>query len=163
MGNSWLQMSDRNKNFPLCCPWPSSESEFLSLKVRSGGCGTGNSSVCGPDLIADGTSVSFTVCSRFELIPAMFVKQNLQSDDSAFGSLQTMETASGIWHEPFTHPVRSLTQVTCQLWGDPTFILVTRFPPEIKLITFLNEWCNILPQRFECHFTTYVIAGVRMI
>jgi hypothetical protein len=35
----------------------------------------------------------------------------------------------------------------------PTLILVTRFTPKIKLITFLHEWCKILHQRFEGQFS----------
>ena len=34
-----------------------------------------------------------------------------------FGSQQTVGMASGIWCKPFSHPMRSLTHVTQQIWG----------------------------------------------
>jgi hypothetical protein len=40
-----------------------------------GGFGTGNSSLCGTGIIADGKSVYCTACLGFELIPLMFVHQ----------------------------------------------------------------------------------------
>jgi len=43
--------------------------EFSSLKVRfAGGVGTGNSSLCGTGLLADGKSGNFTVCLDWEMI-----------------------------------------------------------------------------------------------
>jgi len=61
-----------------------------------------------------------------------------------------MGTANGIWHEPFTHPVRSLTHV--HSWYERfNFNLFTHFTPKIKLITFLNEWVKISPRRSFYH------------
>jgi len=59
-----------------CCPWSSSESELLSLKVRFfGGFGTRNSPLRGTGLVADGKSGYITVCLDFELIP-VFLSNN---------------------------------------------------------------------------------------
>ena len=54
------------------------------------------------------------------------------------------------------------THYTANIKGT-TFVLVTHFTTKIKLITFFNEWDDILCLRFEGHFTTHVTASVRMI
>ena len=60
---------------------------------------TGNSSLCGTGLIADGKSGYFTVCLDLEVISLISVKQKQQSDEYTFGSLQTRGRAKGIWGE----------------------------------------------------------------
>jgi len=60
-------------------------------------------------------SVYVTVRLNLEVIPVTFVKQRRQSVELLFGSIQTVETANGTFCEPFTHPLRSLTQGTQQI------------------------------------------------
>ena len=84
-------------------PWSSSESVMSLLEVRLyGGFGTGNSSLCGTGLIADGKSGYFTVCLDLEVISLMSVEQKQQLDESSFGSLQNRGRAKGIWGESLT-------------------------------------------------------------
>jgi len=71
-------------------PWSSSESVLSLLQVGfSGGFDAGNFSLCGTGLIADGKSGYFTLCLDLEVISLMSGKQELQSDESSFGSIQT--------------------------------------------------------------------------
>jgi hypothetical protein len=76
--------------------------------------GTSNSSQFWTGLIADGKSGYFTVCLDLEVIPVMFLNKSV-SRMSVFCSLQTMETANGIWREMLTHPVRSLTHIAQEI------------------------------------------------
>ena len=65
-------------------PWSSSESVSSLLQLGfSGGFGTGNSSLCGTGLLADGKSVYFAVCLDLEVISLMSVNQEQQSDESS--------------------------------------------------------------------------------
>ena len=147
-----------------CCPWFWSESELSSLTVRfSGGFRTGYSSLCCTGLIADGKSGYFTVSLDLEVIPIMFVKQRQQSVEVSCGSLQTLETANGIWREPFTHPLRSLTQGTQQIWGAKLLSWSPTLHPKWSSKHSVVSGIKMSPLRFEGHFTKHVTDGVRMI
>jgi len=69
-------VTDYNQIVPLLAGYDLYQNQsFITKSQISWGFGTGNSSLCGTGLIADGKSGYFTVCLDLELIPVMFVKQ----------------------------------------------------------------------------------------
>jgi hypothetical protein len=142
--------------------WSSPESELPLLKVRLGGFGTGNSSLCGTDLIADrkcgyctvfgfGCDSCYVCWTKVTFGWAFFwFPPNYGNGERHLA--RTIYPSCDQPHTRYTTKTRGLT-----------FILFTHFTSKIKFVTFLNERGKLSPLRFEGNFTTNVTEGVRMI
>jgi hypothetical protein len=111
MRNNLLQMSDRNQHCPLLavCDLQQNQSchryqldfpeawymQLFTVRHRSH---------------CKWQFWIFHCVLDLKVIPVML----LNKSNNRISSLRTMGTAKDIWREPFTHPARSLTQVTQQ-------------------------------------------------